>query len=454
MRYSIIAGQCLLLIAAAGSAAAFNLGSRGPLSSPSLSPSPSECLVFTGRPSSWSRTKLLFVSPKPSDEELEQRKEQLRILLSATDKEIEKLVRNNPTVLKRRDIVGAYGPKLKLIEERLGISKKEARQLCLVANRVLNVSLKTLESKIDWFQARLNLNKVQLRRIIERSPVILALSVDDNLEPTLDSIQSSLELSDKELTKIVWKTPDVLQNNFSSEKLAVRLSFLRDLLSIKEGDIAKLRKAVLKRPEILFWSEESMLESQQWIKNRFGYGDSKVAQICRSFLDPLVSNITTLEERANDIQSELALDDDELKRMISSTAKVLATSVDENIKPKMEYFQRTFALDAEEAKSLVLRHPILFTLSIEKNIEAKLEFYSELAGKAVAKEAIIENPNLLLQSLKKRLKPRLAEVEEQGGKVRWTKTFLFRMALRNPAQWEAYGLDDAPRGRGARSRKE
>ena len=396
---------------------------------------------------------MLFASPKPSDEELEQRKEQLRILLSATDKEIEKLVRNNPTVLQRRDIVGAHGPKLKLIEERLGISKKEASRLCLKANRLLNVMLETLESKIDWLQARLNLNKVQLRRIIEGSPVALALSIEDNLEPTLDNIQSGLGLSDKELTKIVWKTPEVLQKNFSFEKLAVRLSFLRDLLSIKEGDIAKLRKAVLKRPEILFWPEESMLESQQWIKNRFGYGDSKVAQICRSFLDPLISSIDTLEKKAGDIQTELALDNDELKQMISSTAKVLAMSVDESIKPKMEFFRLTFALDAEEAKGLVLRYPVFFTLSIEKNIEAKLEFYSELAGKAVAEEAILENPNLLLQSLKTRLKPRLAEVEEQGSKVRWTKTLLFRMALRTPAQWEAYGLDDAPRGRSARSRK-
>ena len=120
----------------------------------------------------------------------------------------------------------------------------------------------------------------------------------------------------------------------------------------------------------------------------------------------------------------------------------------------MEYFQRTFALDAEEVKTLLLRHSVLLKLSIAKNVEPKIEFYSKLAGRAVAKEAILENPNLLLQSFKKRLTPRLAEIVESGDKVRWSKTLLFRIALRNPAQWEAYGLDDAPRGPGARSRKE
>ena len=228
--------------------------------------------------------------------------------------------------------------------------------------------------------------------------------------------------------------------------IASRFHFLQDVLNINEDDIASLRAATLKKPQILFWSEGSMLESQQWIKNRYGYGDSKVAQICRLFPHLLVSSITTLEERTNDIQSELALDDDELKGMISKTPSILSSSIDENIKPKLEYYQRTFALDAEEVKSLVLRCSVLLKVSIAKNVEPKVEFYSKLAGRAVAKEAIFENPNLLLQSFKKRLTPRLAEIEARGDKVRWSKTLLFRMALRAPALWEAYGLDDAPRG--------
>ena len=450
MKYSAIASQCLLFIAAAGRAAAFNLCGRGPLSSPSTS----EGWACSRRPftCTCSRTTLLFLRPN-SDEEMAGRKEQLRILLSATEAQTEQVVSRNPSILERRDIVEHHGPKLALLQNRLGFSKKEAGHLCLVGNRVLSVSLKTLESKMDWLQAKLNLNKAQLRKIIERAPNTLSLSVEDNLEPSLDSIQSSLELSDKELTKIIWMQPDALRNGLYSTKLAVRLSFLRDLLSIEEGDVKGLRAAISKNPDILLCGEERMLKSKQWIKNRFGYENSKVAHICRLFPQSLVSNIDTLEKVASDLQIELALDNDELKRMISSTPSLLVTNIEETIKPKMEFFQRTFALDAEEVKTLLLRHSVLLKLSIAKNVEPKIEFYSKLAGKAVAKGAIFENPNLLKQSSKKRLKPRLAEIVESGDKVRWSKTLLFRMALRTPAQWENYGLGDAPRGPGARSRE-
>ena len=135
---------------------------------------------------------------------------------------------------------------------------------------------------MDWLQARLNLDKADLGKVIKRSPVALALSIEDNIEPTLENIQTSLQMSNKELTKLVVKVPELLLNNFSTEKLAVRLSLLRDLLNIEENDIAKLRKAILRRPDILIWSEESMLESQQWIKDRLGLEDARIAQTFRN----------------------------------------------------------------------------------------------------------------------------------------------------------------------------
>ena len=152
------------------------------------------------------------------------------------------------------------------MQKSLGISQKTAGKLCLSANRLLSVSLATLEGRINWLQARFNTSEVKLRKTIERRPEVLTFSIEGNVEPSLENIQSGLELSDKELTKMIVNQPDTLLHNFSSfEKLAARLSFLRDFLSIEEGDIAKLRKVISKRPEILYWPEESMLESQQWI---------------------------------------------------------------------------------------------------------------------------------------------------------------------------------------------
>ena len=83
----------------------------------------------------------LFARPKTTDEEMENRKEQLRVLLSASKEKIDKVVRKNPSIIICSDIEKNRGPKLKLLQERLGTSKKAASQLCLKGNRLLDTKL-------------------------------------------------------------------------------------------------------------------------------------------------------------------------------------------------------------------------------------------------------------------------------------------------------------------------
>ena len=265
---------------------------------------------------------------------MEERKEQLRVLLSASKGEIDDLVRNSPSILERRNIEESHGPKLKLLQERLGISEKDAGRMFLKANRLLGTSLATLETKLDWLQARLNLSKSQLKKIVKRQPKVLALSIDDNLEPTIDSIQSSLELSDKELTKLVARQPDVLTCNMSAENMKQRISLLQEILGLPEGDLGGLRKYITRTPDILFWLEKRMKESQQWLQQRFGLGDAKIAQMCRNRPALLYSKTSTLEKKAGSIQSDLSLSDDELSNLISKYPPIFQVSIEERFRPK------------------------------------------------------------------------------------------------------------------------
>jgi predicted transcriptional regulator len=123
-------------------------------------------------------------------------------------------------------------------------------------------------------------------------------------------------------------------------------------------------------------------------------------------------------------------------------------STEENWRPKLQYLQTRFELDDNALKHLVLNAYSLVGLS-EDTIEEKLQFYSNLIGEREAKRLVVKTYNLLKQSLKRRLNPRLAEVEKSGVKVRWNETLIKRLAIRSKEQWEKYKLDDAPRGRAA-----
>jgi mTERF domain-containing protein len=389
---------------------------------------------------------VLFGRPKTTDEEKEDRKEQLRVLLSATEKEIDQLVRNSPTLLNIRDVQETHGPKLKLLQQRLGISKKAAGRLFLKGNRVLGTSLETMENKLDWLQAKLKLSKAQLKTIVERIPLVLGLSIDDNLEPTINNIQSILKLSDEELTKLIVRTPEVLQYNMSAEVIKQRISLLQEILRLREGDVEDLRKYIKKVPDILFWKEESMKENHRWIQRRFGLGDAKIAQMCRNQPQLLYANTTTLDDKAGLIQSDLTLSDEELSNLVSKFPTVFCCSYEKNLRPKLQFLRTRFELDDDALKKWLLSGHSLLGFAID-TIEEKLQFYSNLVGEREAKRLVVKSSALLRESLKTRLKPRLKEVEKSGVKIRWNETLLQRLARRTNEQWERYKLGEAPIGR-------
>ena len=290
-----------------------------------------------------SRCNVLAAMPKVSDEEMEDRKEQLRDLLCATKAEIDELVRSNPSVLERRDIVKSHGPKVAMLQERLGINEKAACRMCLSSNRLLCASLENLESTMNWLQERLNLSEPQLRTIIGRAPGILTRSIEDNLQPSLEIIQSCLNLSDKEVTKLIVRQPGLL------------LSFLENLLNTEEDDLATLRKAIMGNPLVLFWSEETMLGIQQWMKNRLGLGDAKIAQMCRNSPQILTMKVATLEEKVDWAQAAMSLSDEELCELFGQFPSLFGYDPVQKLQPKLRYLRKRLNLDDQGLKDLVTK---------------------------------------------------------------------------------------------------
>ena len=188
-----------------------------------------------------------------------------------------------------------------------------------------------------------------------------------------------------------------------------------------------------------------MKDVQQWVQERFGLGDAEISQMCRHQPSLLRSNTKNLGDKVGSIQSDLSLSDEELSDLVYKHSKILACSIEENVRPKLRYLRTRFDLDDDSLKNLVLKSPVLFGYPTD-NIEEKLQFYSNLVGEREAKRLVVKSSNLLKQSLKTRLKPRLEEVEKSGVKVRWNETLIQRLARRTPDQWGRYKLAEARPG--------
>ena len=147
------------------------------------------------------------------DELASERKAKLRELLSASERQINFLVRTKPHVLEMRNVEEYLRSATTLFRERLGMSDREARNVFVrVPYAPFGQSLEELEAKLDkldWFRSSLKLSKRKLRRLISMRPLILRVEAS---MAQIDAVQASLQVTDKQLQLLVGSPRPALQS--------------------------------------------------------------------------------------------------------------------------------------------------------------------------------------------------------------------------------------------------
>ena len=262
----------------------------------------------------------------------------LRTRLSLTDAELGRVVRFRP--------VGARAtvePKLQWLQARLDLDAAQLRRMILTIPSLLTKSVQSIESSLDWLERRLGLDDAGLRKIVLTLPQLLTLSVEDNIAPKLDWLQDRLDM-----------------------------------------DAAQLRKMVLKFPQLLGRSIEDKIEpTLDWLQKR------------------------------------LDLDDAQLKKVVVALPALLGLSVEDNLAPTLEWLQRRLDLDAAELKKVLLGVPPLLGLSVD-NMAPKLAYLEQEIGLSPAelRDWVVKNPTLLSRSLANRYRPRLEACRAAGVDVK------------------------------------
>ena len=386
------------------------------------------------------------------DDELasQQRKAKLRELLSASERQINLLVRSKPHVLEIRNAEEYLRSATALFRERLGMSEREARNVFLrVPYAPFGQSLEELEAKLDWFRTRLKLSKRILRRKISTRPLILRNPLESSMAQ-IDAVQVSLQMTDKELQLLVGSPQrPVLEKILSTsiKDIKSRIDSLLAILAVDEDDTEDdekydlARQAIHLSPELLHSPEERVMASYNWIQQRLGIRGYQLSQMIGrrgEFL--LVMKAEALEEKADVLQSDLSLTDQELAYVVLKCPEIFKSIFDE--KDKMferhgyhamkKYFQDYYGFDDEEIKQFFLKHPNRMRESAHSDMgprydeaEAKCKKLRAIA-KAIA-EVLAEGPNPLEKSPEVRMMPLPPEIELHYLKVVWdSKSLLMR----------------------------
>nr|KJB69878.1 hypothetical protein B456_011G047900 [Gossypium raimondii] len=206
-----------------------------------------------------------------------------------------------------------------------------------------------------------------------------ALSLNPSLHTTsLDSLNSIISflqskgIHQKDFPRIFGMCPRILTSNIKTE-LGPVFSFLSQDLNVPENNY---RKVINKCPRLLTSSVRDQLKPALFYLQRLGFKDLEAL----AYQDPVL----------------------------------LVSSVEHTLIPKLKFLE-SIGFSTSEAKSMVLRCPGLFTFSIENNYKPKFEYFKEEMNGDL--EDLKAFPQFFAFSLEKRIKPRHIETITSGVKL-------------------------------------
>ena len=253
----------------------------------------------------------------------------LRTRLSLTEADLDRVERFQPAGAR-----ATVEPKLGWFQTRLELDAVQLRKIVVRHPALLLRSVESMESNCDWLQTRLGLDEAHLRKMVLRLPPLLYLSVEENLAPTLEWLQRRLDLDDAGLRKVVLQLPPVLGYSVEAN-IAPTLDWLQTRLDL---DAAQLKRVVLGRPALLGYSvEDNMAPKLNWL------------------------------------QSRLDLDDAGLMKIVLTLPGLLGYSVDDNMAPKLAYLEREIGLSRAELRDWVVTTPSLLGYSLASRYRPRLE---------------------------------------------------------------------------------
>jgi len=195
-----------------------------------------------------------------------------------------------------------------------------------------------------------------------------ALALNPSIHSTtLDSIHKiitflqSKGILQKDLPRIIGMCPKILTCNINNELMPV-FNFLSHDLNIPDHNF---RKVINKCPRLLVSSVEDQLKPALFYLKRLGFKDLGALAYQDCVL--LVSNVENTLMPKLDYLISLGFSKPEAVEMVLRCPGLFTFSLENNFKPKFDYFEKEMKRDMSELKDF----PQYFAFSLEKRIKPR-----------------------------------------------------------------------------------
>jgi len=296
------------------------------------------------------------------------------------------------------------GNTLRIAQEKLRIKEEDVRALQAVVAQVTDVSdggkwavavkrwptVLTVEAEaarevLLYLRESLGMSREELGTIVRALPVVLSLSVDGTLKPSVQYLCSLGPTVRKNVASIVTKAPQVLSCSVES-----RLRPTVDYLCSLGPQMGSGLDGILSRaPEVLFCDPKPAVEYLCCLGPEMrGCVDLVVEK------DPWLLQLSVKDSLEPVVEYLCSLGPG-VRRRISGIVKthpwLLGLSVEGDLKPTVEYLCSLGRDVRDNIGSIIIRHPQVLSYSVEQNLRPIVQYLSILELRSGTD--IVKHPN-------------------------------------------------------------
>ena len=136
---------------------------------------------------------------------------------------------------------------------------------------VLRFTSENIQHKFDVLRKNLKLTDKDVCSIVEKRPLILHLSADNNIAPTILFLAQTLDLGKEDLRKLIRKEPTILSLNTAT--LQSKMNFFLDDLQLSP---LELRKMLLGIQKLMTYSLQSIKGTLVLLHELFSFADQQL----------------------------------------------------------------------------------------------------------------------------------------------------------------------------------
>ena len=266
----------------------------------------------------------------------------------------------------------------------LGMDGPTQQKVLTTMPRLLDYSNAKLEHSISYFQTDLNMTNAEVTQMIRKHPNILTHSIDGKLK-RMTQFFIDFGIAPSTWNKMLVRYPKV--TSVPIEKLEARVRFLESTLGLNgQWDVSYV---VTGFPPTLWLREENIMN------------------------------------KVDVLRRELVLEDEELRNIMVTYPSVLGYSIENNILPKIQFL-------------LANRKPNSGTdVAVDSSTQGSLGKVSVGAGltRQELKEFILYQPSLLGYSLEKRIRPRIAQLQQNYIRFSYAPPYLMSLTDERFRKW-------------------